>query len=126
MMKREELTQCELLVMKIIWDSEEPLSIKLIAERVNRKFEKKWAVQTVSAFLGHIVQKEYLSMERKGRHFFYTPLVSEEDYRTQEFTKSVQFWSNGEADKFLAAFLQDREFTAEEKQRMRKLIDELD
>ena len=124
--KREPLTSCELLIAKVIWDSEEPISIKQITAVVNDKFERKWATQTVSAFLGHLVAKGYFRMERKGRSFYYTPLVSEEEYRTLELTKSVEFWSNGQADRFLAAFLQDRIFTEEEKQRMRDLINELD
>ena len=126
MERREPLTACELLIAKVIWDREEPMSIKEIASIVNEKFERKWAKQTVSAFLGHLVSKGYFRRERRGRHFCYIPLVTEEEYRTLELTKSVEFWSNGQADRFLAAFLQDRVFTEEEKQRMRDLINDLD
>lgn len=126
MERREPLTACELLIAKVIWDSEGPISIKQIAAIVKEKYQRKWATQTISAFLGHLVTKGYFRMERRGRHFCYTPLVTEEEYRTLELTKSVEFWSNGQADRFLAAFLQDRVFTEEEKQRMRDLINELD
>ncbi len=123
---QEELTECELIVLKVIWDSEEALSIQEVTERVNRTYEKEWKVQTVSAFLGHIVQKGYLSMERKGRRFFYRPLVSEDTYRERVISKSIEFWSGGRADVYLASLLKQRTYTEEEKRRIRSLIDELD
>lgn len=126
MLEREELTQCELLVIKVIWECEDALSIQEIAERVNRKFNRGWKIQTVSAFLGHIVHKGYLTMKRAGRRFYYYPQVTEEEYRTYEFTKSVNFWCEGRADKFLAAFAKDRSFTEEEKQHMKDIINDLD
>jgi len=123
---KEELTECELVVMKVIWDSEEELSIQEVTERVNGQYKKEWKIQTVSAFLGHIVQKGYLSMERKGRRFFYRALVSEGIYRERVISKSIEFWSGGRTDIYLASLLKQRTFSEEEKQKIRSLIDELD
>ena len=63
------LTDSELLAMKTIWESGEPLSVQEIMERTNQKYGKQWKVQTVSTFLGRMVKKGYLKMERKGRVF---------------------------------------------------------
>ncbi len=46
------LTDSELLVMKTVWESEEPLSVQEIMVRTNQKYGKKWKVQTISTFLG--------------------------------------------------------------------------
>ena len=81
------LTDSELLVMKTVWESEEPLPVQEIMTRTNLKYGKKWKVQTISTFLGRMVKKGYLNMERKGRVFYYDPLVTEEVYRKRELDR---------------------------------------
>lgn len=51
------LSDSEFFVMKVIWRSEESLSLQDIAERVNKIYGKNWKPQTVSMFLGKIVKK---------------------------------------------------------------------
>ena len=66
-MTLENLTDCEQLVMKTVWDSEEELSLMEIMQRVNDKYHKEWKPQTVSTFLARLVRKGYLRHYRQGR-----------------------------------------------------------
>ena len=66
-MERENMTDCELLVMKCIWDTPEELTLPDIVTLVNEKFKKDWKPQTVSTFLARLVRKGFLEMYRKGR-----------------------------------------------------------
>lgn len=118
-----ELTDCELLVMKIIWGSKEPLSIQEIMARIEQAYHRDWKIQTVSTFLRRAVKKECLSMKRQGRSFYYYPLVSESEYGQKEIAKCVEFWGNGRVDVVLAYFVAERRLTKEEKENIRKLID---
>lgn len=122
----DTLSDSELFVMKVIWKSEESLSLQDIVERVNRIYAKNWKPQTVSVFLGRIVKKNLLTSKRQGRQFFYYPEISEEDYRKKEAVKTVNTLSDGRADVFFAALAQARELTAEEKNRIRGILDELE
>ena len=124
-MEEQMMTECELLVMKVIWKSDDVLSLQEITERVNRDYKKNWKPQTVSTFLGRIVRRGYLSMERRGRVFYYHPLMTEDEYGKNEILKCVDFWSNGRADSFLSAFIEERKLTDEEKKRIRSLLDDL-
>ena len=121
----EELTDCEVLVMKVIWHSEEALSIQEITGAVNATYDKDWKVQTVSTFLSKMVKKGYLDMQRKGRYFFYYPLVTEEEYGDREIKKCVELWSNGKIDGLLAAFTRTHKLTEEERKRIGEMLDEL-
>lgn len=122
----EELTASETLVMKVIWQNDEAMSIQDILQRVNSCYEKDWKTQTVSTFLSKMVKKGYLSMQRKGWYFFYYPLVTEEEYSRQEIAKCVEFWGNGKIDHLLTAFSEVHELTEEEKKNIRGLLDELE
>ncbi len=121
----EELTDCEVLVMKVIWHSEEALSIQEITGAVNATYDKDWKVQTVSTFLSKMVKKGYLDMQRKGRYFFYYPLVTEEEYGDREIKKCVELWSDGKIDGLLAAFTRTHKLTEEERKRIGGILDEL-
>ena len=59
-MTLENLTDCEQLVMKTVWDAAEELSLMEIMQRVNDKYHKKWKPQTLSTFLEMLVKKGYL------------------------------------------------------------------
>ena len=125
-MENYALSECELLVMKVIWRSEETLSLQGIVERVNETYKRGWKQQTVSVFLGRIVKKNLLTSERRGRQFFYYPTMTEEEYCQEEAVKCVDMLSDGKADIFFAALAQARALTEEEKERIRGLLNELD
>lgn len=120
------LSECELYVMKVIWRSEESLSLQDIAERVNRDYKRNWKPQTVSVFLGRIVKKNLLTSKRRGRQFYYFPTISEEEYRKKEALKCVDSLGDGRADVFFAALSQARNLTKEEKEKIRGILNELD
>lgn len=125
-MEEFTLSECELLVMKVIWRSDEALSLQDIVERVNHLYKRNWKPQTVSVFLGRIVRKNFLMSKRRGRQFFYYPMVTEQDYCKRESVKCVDSLGDGKADVFFAALSQARDLTPIEKQRIRELLDALD
>lgn len=75
-----EITDCERNVMVIFWRSSKELSMQEVTEECNQGFGKDWKTQTVSTFLQRLRKKDYLSMQRKRRAFYYTPLVTKEEY----------------------------------------------
>lgn len=125
-MEEYTLSDCELCVMKVIWRSEENLSLQEIVERVNRVFHRSWKPQTVSVFLGRIVKKNLLTSKRQGRQFYYFPTISEEEYCKREMIKCVDSLADGRSDVFFAAFSQAIDLTKEEKEKIRGILDELD
>lgn len=116
------MTECELLVMKAVWSNEEAMSIKDIQARVNGMYNKTWKVQTVSTFLARLVQKGFLTMERRGRQFFYYPTVTEEEYGRDEIIKCVDMWGNGKIQSLVSAFSEVRGLTKEEKNKIREIL----
>ena len=104
-MLKSELTNAELLVMKCIWDTPKDLVLSEVVSMVNERYQKEWRPQTVSTYLAHLVQKEFLKMTRKGKIYTYHPLVAEKDYREKEMNNFVDFWGGGSPAAFLSAFM---------------------
>lgn len=123
---QEALTECEVLVMKVIWESDEAMSIQEITSRINLKYNKSWKLQTVSTFLSRAVKKGYLEMKRRGRSFDYYPLVTEEEYGKREIVECVDNWGNGRLGNLIASFAEARKLSEEEKAHIRRMLDGMD
>lgn len=127
-MRAKEITECEKVVMKCVWDSSQDLSMQEITEMVNTQYGKNWKTQTVSTFLARLVKKEYLKMYRKGRCFFYQPLVNKEEYKDDVLEDYVQFWNGGNMSSFVCGLFGKIAFSLSKTDRetIRKKLDELD
>lgn len=87
MNKIQKLSDTELEVMQVIWDSASPVTSAELLQLFNQR-GRNWKGQTISTFLSRLVDKGALSVTRKGRTNQYTPRLSLEDYKFKE-TKNV-------------------------------------
>ena len=122
----EELTNCEVLVMRVIWNSAEIMSIQEITSKINHTFHKDWKTQTVSTFLSRAVKKGYWESKRDGRSFDYYPLVSEQEYGKREINKCVEIWSDGKLENLIASFSETNKLSEQEKMQIRRVINDMD
>ena len=122
-MKFEKLTECEELVMKMVWDAEEELSLMEVTARVNDKYHKDWKPQTVSTFLTRLVRKGYLRNYRQGRVFFYQILVPLDVYKGHLTSDYVTFWHHNNADEVIRTIINVRQLRQDEIDRIRKMVD---
>ena len=123
---QEELSECEVLVMKVIWQSKEVLSIQEISASLSQRYNKDWKPQTISTFLSRAVKKGYLEMRRRGRSFFYYPLVTEAEYGRREIVKCVDNWGDGQLGNLIASFAKTKGLSREEKDYIREMLDGMD
>lgn len=118
----EKLTECEQLIMKVVWDASEELSLMEIMQRANDKYHKEWKPQTVSTFLARLVSKGYLESYRQGRLFFYRIMVPLEEYTGQQAKEFVEFWHHDRADEFLRTLMMSRALSGSETDRIRRMV----
>lgn len=77
---KNELTNAEMQVMGIIWDNPgRMMALSEIVAAVNDRWKKDWKPQTVSTYLAHLVQKEFLKMHRNGKIYTYEPLREKDE-----------------------------------------------
>ena len=101
-MDTNDISACERLVMKVIWDSTEDLALQDIMNRVNQENGKSWKPQTVSTFLARLREKGFVSFEKKGRYCFYTPIVCRQEYVKMSYSLMVTRFYCGDAKKMEA------------------------
>ena len=81
MEERNRLSECEEMIMSVLWAAKEDLNLHQVTERANEKFSKDWKIQTVCTFLTRLEKKKYISIYRIGRYRYYHPKVSKDEYR---------------------------------------------
>lgn len=122
-MDTNDISACERLVMKIIWDSTEDLALQEVMNGVNHENGKEWKPQTVSTFLSRLVKKGFLSMYRKGRYCYYQPLVSKDEFWRATMEENARFFTKGDMCE-LACKLCDDILTAKDIEKLKKKLSE--
>ena len=91
----ENLSACETVIMKAIWDEEEDISIPNLIEVLRTKWGKDYARTTVTTFLTKLAAKGYVRTYRKEKLSYAHAMKSEEEYKEKILKEMIDFWYNG-------------------------------
>lgn len=83
------LSNSELVVMRVIWSLQE-VSADKIGEELDDSFH--WAASTIKTFLARLVKKGLLNTRKDGHRFLYSPTRSEDEavaQMTTEFLRKI-------------------------------------
>ncbi len=100
MTERTNLTDCEQIVMKSVWDAGKDVSLVEIMAAIKERYGRNWKRQTVSTFLLHLIQKGYLTSYRVGRVFYYHQEVELAGYKKQLTAEFLDFWYDNSLEEF--------------------------
>lgn len=118
------LTAAEMLVMRSIWLADHDLVLSEVVRECNETYGKDWKPQTVSTYLSHLVQKQFLRMDRNGKIYSYHPLVSAEDFMAYDLNNFIDYWAFTPA-RLLQKYLELRGCSEEEKQELQELLNQI-
>ena len=123
--KHPELSECDLTVMKCIWDEEKPVTCAQIMEQLRTKYNLDYKDTTVYTFLKDLKEKGFIESKRKGVTY-YSKLKQEEEYRQEVLKNAGKFWFGGSSLRMIAALLHSEDIGEEEREEIKRMIDELD
>lgn len=126
MMDPNEISVCERMIMKVLWDSEEDLDLMTVTARVKEEFGKEWKLQTVATFMTRLQKKKYIDIYRIGRYSHYHPLVKKDDFKMSTVSENIKYFDKGSVSAFVCGLFDNMELSQEDKDIIRKKIDELD
>lgn len=123
--KHSELTECEQTVMKCIWDAEGPITCAQIIEELKEKYGLDYKDTTVYSFLKELKDKKFVESERRGVTY-YTAIKEEEKYREEILRRTEKFWFGSSSSKMISTLLRAKGLSGEEREEIKRMIDELD
>lgn len=117
---KKRLPDGELSIMQIIWKEQPPVARSTIEQALGD--EKQLAPSTIITFLTRLCEKGFLSLTRKGRTNYYTPLVSEREYLAQESRNILDRLYGGSLASFATA-LCDSGVSREDIEQLRDMLE---
>lgn len=122
----EDLTTCETLIMKTIWDAGGEIPFMDLQKLLKEKFEKDYSRTTVATFLLKLSDKGYVENYRKGRNSYTRALKSEDVYKKKLLQKETEFWFSKNPANMISALCKCQRLTKEEADEIRSILDGLD
>ena len=98
----EKITDSELEVLKILWAADSALPLSVIRSSLQKATE--WEAATIKTLLARLVSKNAVLQEKK-EVFYYSALVSEEEYNTWATARLINRLYKGRASNLVAALL---------------------
>lgn len=120
LMKNVSIGDSEFEIMKVVWGADEPIGSAAIGKAVEGK---GWKRTTIATFLARLVEKGALAAEQRGKALYYTPLISEREYKKQRVSGIVKSLFDGSAKEMVAALFEDENFTDEDIEELKAVFD---
>ncbi len=119
--KNINIGESELEIMKVLWKAKEPVNTQYISESVE---EKGWKRTTISTFLVRLVEKGALSVEKKGKLYYYAPLISQKDYRKSQTKNLITSLYNGSIKDFAVSLFEEQTLSDEDIKELKAIFED--
>ena len=121
-MQRQPLSDAEMEIMTVLWDSPEPLSVGGITSAFTDT--KGWKVQTVSTFISRLLSKGYLNCEKRRGAGHYSPAMTREEYDAMLAKSLLDETYNGSLKRLCASLVDSGSVSEEELSALKSWFDE--
>ncbi len=117
-MPMKKIPDAEFEVMKIIWNNEPPITTNQIIQQLDN--DKSWKQQTVLTLLVRLVEKGFLSSEKKGKERSYSPIISKKEYLEFETGGFINKFYKNSLTSLLNTFYEGQKLSEKDVQELKK------
>ncbi len=118
-MKNISIGEAELEIMKVIWKAKKAVTSGEIGEAVE---DKGWKKTTISTFLTRLVEKGALDAKKDGKVYYYTPLITQKEYRKSQTKNLIKNLYNGSVKDFALALFEDEKLSNDDIEELRAIF----
>ena len=120
-MKKYDITDAELEIMKILWENEE-LTLNKIVENLSK--EEKKNKSTIKTLLYRLIEKGSVkSITNNKKENTYKAIIKKENYLEKENESFLQKLYNGSTNKLLLNFVEEKKISKKDLQDLLDLIE---
>ncbi len=112
--------ESELEIMKVLWKAQKPLTSLDISAAV---IERGWKKTTIATFLARLTDKGAIAARKDGKLYFYTPLISESEYRSIQTKNLIANLYNGSARDFAVSFFASQSLSKEDIEELKSIFE---
>ncbi len=109
----QQISESELVLMKIIWKNGGTALYSLIMEELE-KDQNEWKNNTVLTLLSRLVEKKFLKVNKIGRRNEYVAVVTEAEYQTMQTHSFLNKVYGGNVKNLVSTLLRQDILSADE------------
>jgi len=118
-MKNISIGDAELEIMKVIWKATKPITSLEIGDAVK---DKDWKKTTIATFLTRLVEKGALTAEKQGKLYYYTPLITEKEYRKSQTKNLIKTLYNGSIKEFAVSLFEEQSLSNQDIEELKAMF----
>ncbi len=115
-----KISDAEWVVMQVVWDLGEATANAVVEALEGAQ---DWRPKTIHTLLRRLADKGALGFEKNGREYLFHALISRDDAERAQSQSFVRRFFNGETTPFLARFIENEDFSAEEIEELKSLLE---
>ena len=115
----DKISDSELEVMKVLWQAGDALTVTEIRETLQKM--RGWEATTVKTLVSRLVTKGVVQQEKRNV-FYYTPLLSEQEYNNWATHDLIRRVYHGSARDLVAALVHSEGLTQDDIAELRELF----
>ncbi len=115
----DKISDSELEVMKVLWKAGDALPVNVIHETLQK--DRGWEPTTVKTLIGRLAAKGAIRQEKRNV-FYYSPLISEEEYNARATDNLIRKLYNGSARDLVAALVQSEGLSRDDIEELRNMF----
>ena len=116
------ITDAESQIMTVLWDQAPRSSEEIVAALA----DTGWHEKTIRTLLNRLLGKHAVAADRDGRRYLYRPLLSREQWQSQESRSLLDRVFGGRVAPLLAHFSRHEKLSEKDIAELRALIDAID
>ena len=120
----KKLGDAELEIMLAVWEAGEPVPSSYVQEKLRGR--RDWALPSILTSLSRLVDKGFLSCQKRGKSNWYHPLVSEKDYKAAEGRGLIDRLYGSSFTGMVASLYDGKAIGKEDLAQLRQFLDELE
>ena len=120
----KKLGDAELEIMLAVWEAGEPVPSSYVQEKLRGR--RDWALPSILTSLSRLVDKGFLSCQKRGQSNWYHPLVSEKDYKAAEGRGLIDRLYGGSFTGMVASLCDGRAIDEDDLAQLRRYLDTLE
>jgi len=119
-MKVPHIGEAELAVMQVLWQADAPQT----TADINRAVEARgWKRTTISTFLTRLAEKGAVTCEKRGAQYYYTPVLTAEEYRRAQTGALVHSLFHGSVTALAATLFEDTTLSEKDIRELREILE---
>lgn len=121
---KQNISESELEVMKVLWEIEEGSSAQIIEQL---KDKSDWKPKTIQTLITRLVSKGFIDVDKTNRKLFiYKPAISEREYKDSASKSFLEKLYNGSINKMVLSFVKENKLSKEEIDELRDILKDED